>query len=183
MNVDVLRPADGIETALAWCHALKRRNGPTALILTRQKVEPLMREKGLDGSQFSRGAYVVKQTQNGKPTVVLVATGSEVSVALSAQRILEKTMNVRVVSAPCRELLMRQPREVQEDIVPAGVPVVVIEAALGQGWGDLFRNDLLVLDIKRFGASAPLGVLAEKFGFTGNIVAEKVITWLKKTHA
>jgi transketolase len=111
---------------------------------------------------------------------VLVASGSEVGVAVQAAGILEAVVSVRVVSIPGKELFTQQAASVQEQIIPSSARVVVVEAARGMGWGDLFRQRLLVLGIERFGASAPSNVLAEKFGFTGRIVAARVSEWLQK---
>ena len=180
MHLVNLRPCDSQETALAWAYALRRKDGPTALLLTRQKVDEIKREKSLSKEEFNRGAYIVKKEKSGVPEVVLAASGSEVGVAVEAAGILEASIPVRVVSIPSKELFTQQDKSVQEQIIPSSARVVVIEAARGMGWGDLFRGQLLVLGIERFGASAPSGVLAEKFGFTGKIVAARVSEWLQK---
>jgi transketolase len=179
----VLRPADGAETAFAWTAALARRNGPTALVLTRQKLEPVERPAPLTKQSFERGGHVVSDGQADKPDLTLVATGSEVQVAVSAGKLLAPGLSVRVVSMPGRELFAAQPEAVRNGIVPADVPVVVIEAGIQQGWGDVFRQPMLFLGMNRFGASAPNEALAEHFGFTGAAVAEKVRAWLPAASA
>jgi transketolase len=174
----VLRPADGVETAMAWAAALERRKGPTALILTRQKLEPVERAEPLMAAAFAQGAYVVSKEKGATPDLVLVATGSEVQVATAARKLLEPGLSVRVVSVPCREWFAAQPEAVRNAIVPAGAKVAVIEAGIQQGWGDVLRQPLLFLGMDRFGASAPNEALAEHFGFTGEKVAARVRAWL-----
>ena len=114
----------------------------------------------------------------GKLDLVIAASGSEVPVAYAAKKILENELNIRVVSIPSRELFERQSDEYKNQIFPSGVPVVLIEAALMRGWGDLFRQKMLAIGMERFGASGPYKTLAEKFGFTGASVAEKIKAWL-----
>ena len=177
-EIVVLRPADGIETALAWTTALVRRHGPTALILTRQKLEPVERGQPLTAQTFEQGGYVVSKESTAKLDLTLVASGSEVQVAVAAAKLLAPALSVRVVSMPGREIFAAQPEAVRNDVVPAGAPVVVIEAGIQQGWGDVFRQPLLFLGMDRFGASAPNEALAEHFGFTGTAVAARVRAWL-----
>jgi len=177
-EIVVLRPADGSETALAWTSALARRHGPTALILTRQKLEPIERATPLTAQAFAQGGYVAVKESGSRVDLTLVATGSEVQVAIAARKLLEPALSVRVVSMPGRELYAAQPAAVRNDIVPAGAPVVVVEAGIQQGWGDVFRQPMLFLGMNRFGASAPNEALAEHFGFTGPAVATKVRAWL-----
>jgi transketolase len=182
-EIVVLRPADGPETAQAWASALARRNGPTALVLTRQKLEPIERAAPLSAQAFGRGGYVAAQESGGRVDLTLVATGSEVQVAIAARKLLEPALSVRVVSMPGRELFAAQPADVRNEIVPAGAPVVVVEAGIQQGWGDVFRQPMLFLGMNRFGASAPNEALAEHFGFTGPAVAAKVRAWLPTSAA
>ncbi|HOV98318.1 MAG TPA: transketolase [Bacteroidota bacterium] len=179
MNLVNLRPCDAQEVALAWAYALRRKDGPTALMLTRQKVGAVNREKTLTKEEFAKGGYILKKEKGNKADVVLVASGSEVPVAMEAAPLLEANYSVRVVSMPSRELFLKQSKEKQEEIVPASARVVVVEAARGFGWGDVFRQPLLVLGIERFGASGPEKVLAEKFGYTGSAVATNVTSWLQ----
>jgi transketolase len=182
MNLVNLRPCDAQEVALAWAYALRRKDGPTALMLTRQKVGAVNREKTLTKEEFAKGGYILKKEKGNKVDVVLVASGSEVPVAMEAASLLEANYSVRVVSMPSRELFLKQSKEKQEEIVPASACVVVVEAARGFGWGDVFRQPLLVLGIERFGASGPEKVLAEKFGYTGSAVATNVTSWLQLQH-
>ena len=174
----VIRPADGPETAMAWAAALERRQGPTALILTRQKLEPVDRAAPLTAETFASGAYVATKESGKAPDVVLVSSGSEVQVAAAARKLLEPSLSVRVVSMPCRELFAAQSDAVRDAIVPPGAKVVVIEAGVQQGWGDALHRPYLFIGMNRFGASAPNEALAEHFGFTGDKVAARVKSWL-----
>ncbi|MGH9797759.1 MAG: transketolase-like TK C-terminal-containing protein, partial [Candidatus Polarisedimenticolia bacterium] len=188
-NLTVVRPADAAETAMAWALALQRRDGPTALILTRQAVPPLPRPGGFDARLMLRGGYVVQETAaQGSATppaggarggVVLIGSGSEVSVCLEAAAILaSKGRASRVVSMPCPDLFLEQDEAYRRSVLPPGSRPVVVEAARLHGWARVAGTDALYLGIDRFGASAPYKVLAEKFGFTGPIVAERVLRFL-----
>ncbi|MCX7984513.1 MAG: transketolase [Bacteroidetes bacterium] len=182
INLVNIRPCDAQEVALAWAYALRRKEGPTALLLTRQKVGAVQREKQLTKEEFNKGGYIIKKERGNIPEIVLVASGSEVPVALEAAALLEQSFSVRVVSMPSKELFVAQDMSYQRHIVPETSRVVVLEAARGMGWGDVFRQPLLVLGIERYGASAPEKILAEKFGFTGKTVASHVDSWIKSQH-
>jgi len=176
----VLRPADGLEVAMSWSYALKNRTGPTALILTRQKVDPLSRGGDFDPELVNRGAYVISRESGVRPEIVILASGSEVQVAMESQKLLENEgKSVRVVSVPCRELFMRQSPEYRQSVLGlSGSKYVVVEAGVAQGWGDLLLQPYLMIGMNRFGASAPYKILAEKFGFTGEQVSVKIKKWL-----
>jgi transketolase len=178
-NLTVIRPADGLEVAQAWIDAVNNLSGPTALILTRQKVAVLNRVENFDRRLISRGGYVIVKEQGCCPELILVATGSEVGPALEAQKILQaEGRSVRVVSMPSTEKFKRQDEAYRESVIPAGsIPVVVIEAGLSNGWGDLVRNPLHVICIDRFGASGPEKILADKFGFTAQKIVERIKGW------
>jgi transketolase len=178
-NLVVIRPADANETASAWRAALERRDGPTALVLTRQKL-PILSESARDSAEtVVRGAYVLADT-SGTPDVLLIASGSEVHLALEARELLaEKGVGVRVVSMPSWELFDAQPESYREMVLPPGVTARLgIEAGVTQGWGKYvgWAGDVIGLD--RFGASAPCKVLAEKFGFTAQAVVERALRLL-----
>jgi transketolase len=177
-GVAVIRPADGVETAMAWATALERRKAPTALVLTRQKLEPVPVAEPLTAEAFGRGAYVVTREKGAKADLVLVGTGSEVGVAVAAAKLLQPSLSVRVVSMPWRERFASLSAAERDAIVPAGAKVVVVEAGIQQGWGDVFRQPLLFCGMNHFGASAPAEKLADEFGFTGEKVAERVRAWL-----
>jgi transketolase len=176
-NTTVFRPADGVETAMAWSYALRKTDGPVALILTRQKIEAFTKENDFDPKDVLKGAYVTSKEKEGKLDLVIAASGSEVPVAADAKKILSD-LNIRVVSIPSREVFEKQSEEYKTKIFPADVPVVIIEAATMTGWGDLFRQRMLTIGMNRFGASGPYKTLAEKFGFTGEQVAQKIKAWL-----
>ncbi|MEW6194057.1 MAG: transketolase [Bacteroidota bacterium] len=177
-HITVIRPADGMETAMAWAYALRNKKNPVALILTRQKIDVIERNVEFKSEHFLKGAYVISKEGEGKVDFVIAASGSELPVAIEAKKKLEKDFNIRVVSIPSREIFERQSEQYKSEIFPPGVPVVVIEAASMSGWGDLFRQKLLAIGMTRFGASAPYKTLAEKFGFTPEAVAEKIRAWI-----
>ena len=178
-NVTVFRPADGLETAASWYYALKNNSGPVALILTRQKVDKIHRNDNFDKTEMLKGGYIISKESSAKLDLIIAASGSELPLAVEAKKILEKKLSIRVVSFLSKELFEKQSKEYQESIIPNNVPVAVVEAATMTGWGDLIRNKLLTIGMNGFGASAPYQTLAEKFGFTGKQVAEKIETWMK----
>ncbi|HSJ27524.1 MAG TPA: transketolase C-terminal domain-containing protein, partial [Acidimicrobiia bacterium] len=170
-NLDLIRPADAGEVLEAWELALARTDGPTALVLTRQNVPTLDRPAG----GVARGAYVVRDGSD----VVLVATGSEVSVALEAAEILDgRGVSARVVSLPSWFRFFAQSDEYRRDVLGEGIPRVSLEAAATFGWERVVGAGGLSIGIDRFGASAPAGVIAEQLGFTGQAVADRVADWL-----
>jgi transketolase len=176
-NLHVCRPADPAETAVAWAHALTRRDGPTALILTRQKLAPVKRTGGLDPEAVQRGGYVVDAPEQA--TFTLLATGSEVPLAQAALEVLaKKGLLGRLVSIPCLECFLAQPQAWRDAVLPPALRTAAVEAALGVEWWRLVGKEGLVLGIDRFGESAPEKALAEEFGFTPAKVAERVERWL-----
>ena len=176
-NLHVVRPADGVETALAWAHALTRREGPTALVLTRQKFAKIERPVGFDPARAMRGGYVVADPPGAK--VTLVATGSELATAQGAAALLAaRGVAARLVSVPCLACFEAQPEVIRREVVPAGQRVAVVEAGRGIEWWRLAGSEGLVIGIDGFGASAPEKALAEAYGFTPGKVAERVQSWL-----
>jgi transketolase len=172
-NLHVFRPADSMECAAAWTHALSRKDGPTAIALTRQNVPALKRGAGFDPKQMLLGAYVVQDVKD--PSLVLVATGSEVAPALEAATLLDQQGHrTRVVSMPCVELFRHQSEDVQRQILGAKAKRVSIEAGVTGGWGAIVGLDGLSIGLDRFGASAPAEQLQEQFGFTGKALAERI---------
>lgn len=165
-DLAVFRPADANEVRECWKAAIEW-DGPAALALTRQNVPVLDRSVLASAGKAARGAYTLREAGGGGPDVILVATGSEVSLALGAAAVLEKDgTSVRVVSMPCWELFEKQDEAYRRDVLPRGVPKVVIEAGIRQGWDRWVGNDAAFVTIDRFGASAPAEVLYEKFGIT-----------------
>ena len=177
-NVTVIRPADAAEVAGAWITALKNQTGPTALILTRQGVPTLKRSGAFHIETIEKGAYIVEE-DSPTPDLILCASGSEVGLAVETKQLLSpEGKSIRAVSMPSRELFLKQSADYQKQVFPDGIPVVVIEAASMMGWGDIFRGPLLKIGIETFGKSAPVKILKEKFGFTPEIVSDKIKKWL-----
>ena len=178
-GLHVWRPADGLETAAAWTAAIRRKDGPSALVLTRQKVASLARGEEFDRRRIERGGYVVADAEGGRPQVILVATGSEVSLAEEARALLALSgIRARTVSMPCLEIFREQPDSYRDSVIPEGARYVVIEAARAAAWCELLGKDALLIGLDRFGASAPAEVLAEQFGFTPQAVADRIRHWL-----
>ena len=177
-NVSVFRPADGLETAICYKMALERRTGPSVLCLSRQNLPTLDRPAGFDPRLIERGAYTVYETHPGTaPALVVVATGSEVAMAIEGVKLAAGSRATRVVSMPCCESYRALPDEEKEKIVPAGAKKAVVEAGIGFGWSSILSADessLISVTMKSFGASAPGPVLGEKFGFTPAAIAEKL---------
>ena len=168
-NLDVWRPADAVETAAAWAAALARTDGPTALILSRQGLPPQVRAGVPDG----RGSDVLRDPAGAVAT--LVATGSEVALAVAAAEALEgEGLHVRVVSLPCVEAFERQDRAAQDRAVPPSLPVVAVEAGSTRGWKGFVGRSGAVVGIDRFGESGPDKALLKHFGFTVDKVVETV---------
>lgn len=179
-NLAVVRPADALETAAAWTMAMTRKKAPTAFALTRQKLPSVKRDAGFDPRSALRGAYVAQEATGGKPDIVIVATGSEVQLAIGARERLEKTgKKVRVVSAPCLEVFEEQDAAYRDAVLPRGVRKVSIEAGITPPWRRWVGEDGLALGIDHYGASAPDKVLAQKFGFTVDAVTERIEAWLR----
>ncbi len=178
-NVQVIRPADGVETAMMWVSALQHTTGPTAMILTRQKLPVIARAADFNAADVLKGGYVVAATASAD--VIVMASGSEVHVAVEAAATLAaQGIQARIVSVPCLEQFMAQPQSYRDAVLPAGVPRVAFEAGRSESWGRLIGCDGLFIGIEHFGASAPDKVLAEQFGFTAPQVAEKIKNFLKK---
>jgi transketolase len=180
INMWVVRPADANETIEAWRIALNRTDGPTALCLTRQNLETLDRSQGYGAvSGVSKGAYVLAEARNAAPSVVLIATGSEVGLALAAQIELENQgVPARVVSMPCVELFDEQDAAYQREVLPTDVPRVVIEAGVTFGWHRIAGSSGAVVGIDRFGASAPGALVAEKLGMNVDNVMQTALRTL-----
>ncbi len=176
-NLQVFRPADAVETAAAWYTALADTTCPTAMALTRQNLAliPSSREGAL------KGGYVIADSVKEIPDGIIMATGSEVGISLEAKAILaEEGKDVRVVSMPCMELFDQQPAEYREAVLPKAVRArVAVEAASDFGWGKYIGLDGAAVCMEGFGASAPAGLLFEKFGFTRENVAETMRSLLK----
>jgi len=171
-----LRPADGTETAEAWRLALSRSDGPSFLSLTRQGVPPLDRSDTPDPSAFSRGGYIFRDASSGTPDAILLASGSELHLALQARDALESEgIATRVVSLPSWHLFSSQESVYRERVLPSDVTVrVAVEAGSSFGWSRWVGAQGEVVGIDHFGASAPAGTLYREFGFTAEAIADRV---------
>jgi transketolase len=176
-NVDVWRPGDSLECAAAWACALERKDGPSELILSRQKVaEP---PAGTRAEDAARGAYVMVKESGGAPDVTIIATGSEVGVAVEAAKTLAgEGKKVRVVSMPCMEMFRRQDKTYQQSVLPSQGRRVSVEAGRTDLWHAWVGSDGLCIGIDHFGASAPYQIIAEKYGLTGPQVAQRIREFL-----
>jgi len=174
----VVRPADALECAAAWTIALERRDGPTLFALSRQTLPKIARAASFDPRDALRGAYIAQEAAGGKPDVAIVATGSELHLAVGAKAKLEaEGKRVRVVSALCLEAFAKQDEGYREKVLPRGVRKVSIEAGRTPPWRAIVGESGLPIGIDHFGASAPAKVLAAKFGFTVDAVTEKIRAW------
>jgi transketolase len=179
-NLTVIRPCDANETAEAWRYALESKQGPVALALSRQGLPTLDRTTFAPVSGLSRGAYILHDTKDGKPDVILIATGSEVPIALEVyEKLEEKGLKARVVSMPSWELFDKQPETYQCQVLPSDIKSrIAIEAGITQGWRRYVGSTGEVIGLDSFGASAPYKVLYEKFGITADRVVGKALALL-----
>lgn len=172
-NVDVVRPADDLECAGAWAHALLRSKGPTVFALTRQNLPALPRPSGFKNEDMLKGGYVIHEAES--PRAVLIATGAEVSLAVAAAKLLAtQGVAVRVVSMLCFEQFKRQDAAYQESVLPQGLTRVVVELGVTLPWQQLAGPSGLVVGHDGFGFSAPAPVIAKHLGFTPEALAERV---------
>ena len=172
-NLHVFRPADGMECAAAWFSAAQRNDGPTAIVLSRQSLPILPRPEGFDPRAMLAGAYVVSDT--ARPELVLMATGSEVSLAVElSDKLAQAGHPVRVVSIPCLELMLAQPEANREALLPRGVPRVALELGVTALWKGIVGDDGMVVGIDHYGASAPAKRLKAEFGMTAEALFERV---------
>jgi transketolase len=172
-NLDIVRPGDANETAYAWKTILERRQGPAGIALTRQNIPVLQRGEGFaDASNTAKGAYTLVDASNGKPKLILIATGSEVQLAVAAREQLEAAgVATRVVSAPCLEWFDEQPAEYREEVLPAKVQArVSVEAGLALGWSKYVGPFGKSVSIEHYGASADYQTLFREFGITTEAV-------------
>ena len=174
-NMTVIRPGDPSETGAAWVAAMQNTGGPTALLLTRQNLDVIDRSVYPAASNLKKGAYTLWQSGEGSPDVMLIASGSEVGLALKAAKELAAECNVRVVSMPSWNLFEDQSDEYRAETIPAECPVILgIEAGSPMGWERYIGSKGRMICMDHFGASAPYKVLEEKFGFTVENVLKTV---------
>ena len=177
----VVRPGDAAEAAEGWRWAMTHRDGPVAFVLTRQKLPVIDRTRFAPASGVARGAYVLADADGGAPQAIIIATGSEVSVAMGARELLAKGgIRTRVVSMPCWETFEAQSAEYRESVLPAAVKArVSVEAGVTFGWHRWIGDAGIAIGIDRYGSSAPGEINMEKFGFTADNVARAVRSLVK----
>ncbi|HEX2716578.1 MAG TPA: transketolase C-terminal domain-containing protein, partial [Gemmatimonadaceae bacterium] len=172
-RLTVIRPADATETVEAWRAALLHRDGPTALVLTRQKLGFIDRTKYAPASGTLEGAYILADAPDGKPAVVLMSSGSEVALVIAArEKLAAAGIAARVVSMPSHEIFARQPESYRESVLPAGIPRVAVEAAHPMSWYRWVGDNGQIIAIDRFGASAPYQRVYEGLGLTVERIVE-----------
>ncbi len=195
-GIEVWRPADGAEVAVAWARALRRADGPTAIVLTRQKVAAIPRRPrpgstatgataspaGVDAAAIARGGHVVVEADapagRSRDALTLVATGSEVGLAVEAAKLLVAAGHaVRVVSMPCIEAFLAQDAAWRDLVLPPAGRRVALELGRGLPWAAVVGVDALVIGLDRFGASAPAGEIARQLGFTAEGIAARIRNW------
>lgn len=173
-NLCVIRPADALETAMAWQTACLNQHKPTALLLSRQKLSVLHKYATVIHDNAGKGAYVLDAGQ-GEAKAVIIATGSEVHLALEAQaKLAEEGICVSVVSMPSWDMFEMQSEEYKKSVLPEGLPKVAVEAGVTLGWSRYTGSEDNVIGINKFGASAPGGTVMKEYGFTAENVAAKV---------
>ncbi|MFA7268444.1 MAG: transketolase [Sterolibacterium sp.] len=164
-NMDVWRPCDTLETMVAWIQAVEKRSGPTSLCLSRQNL-PFVKRDAATIANIAKGGYVLAEAKGGKPKAILIATGSEVDLALKAQAALAEEIPLRVVSMPSTNVFDRQDPAYKERVLPKGMPRIAVEAGVTDGWFKYVGLDGAIIGLDRFGESAPAGQLFKEFGFT-----------------
>jgi transketolase len=182
-NLTMIRPADANETAIAWRVALENNHGPTALALTRQKLPVFDRgDKYASAEGLTRGAYVMSESPTGKIDAIIIATGSEVSVAVEAQeKLAAEDIGARVVSMPSWELFEKQPQAYRDEVLPPNIHArLAIEAGVTSGWAKYVGDKGDVIGLDRYGASAPVQAVMEQLGFTAANAMQRVRKMLGK---
>ncbi|MFC1493754.1 transketolase [Thermodesulfobacteriota bacterium] len=176
----VIRPCDANETSEAWKQAVKSTDRPVALILSRQKLPVIDKSLHSSGDGLSNGAYILADTE-GAPDIIIIATGSEVHISLSARdKLLEQGIKARVVNMPSMELFKKMSEEYQNQVIPSEVKKrIIVEAGIPMGWESYAGEDGVIIGINGFGASAPGGTVMEKYGFTADNIVEKAMKLMK----
>jgi transketolase len=173
-NMEVWRPCDTVESAVSWVAAVERKDGPSSLIFTRQNLA-FQKRDATQIANIRKGAYVLSEAAGGKPKAVIIATGSEVSLAMEAQKILAADgISVRVVSMPSTSVFDKQNQAYRDAVLPKGVKRVAVEAGVTGGWYKYVGLDGAVVGMDTFGESAPAPELFKHFGFTADNVVKAV---------
>jgi len=178
----VIRPGDANEAAVAWRVAMESRDRPVALILSRQNLPTLERTRYADAEGLRRGAYVLLDPKDARPGLILIASGSEVSlIAAAADKLAAQGVAVRCVSMPSWELFEAMPREYRDSVLPRSVPArLAVEAGIAQGWERYVGPAGDVLGVEKFGASAPAAVMLREYGFTVENVCARALALVKR---
>ncbi|MCE5195455.1 MAG: transketolase [Nitrospiraceae bacterium] len=178
----VMRPADANEVSEAWKFAISYKNGPVAIILTRQKIPVIDRTKYYSAEEFKKGAYILADSKNIKPELIIIATGSEIHIALKAyEKLTAEGINVRIVNMASAEIFDEQPEDYKNKVLPQNISRrISIEAGSTHGWHKYVGLNGVVIGIDHFGASAPGEILLEKFGFTVDNIIQKAKELLKR---
>ena len=170
-NMDVWRPCDSVESTISWARSIERKDGPSTLIFSRQNL-PFQKRTAATIKLIDKGGYILSEASDGKPQAIIIATGSEIGLAMSAQQALaESGINVRVVSMPCTSLFDRQDQAYKDSVLLNGVKRIAVEAGTADFWCKYVGLEGAVVGMTTFGESAPAGDLFNHFGFTvGNVV-------------
>lgn len=182
-NMCLIRPADANEASYAWRYAMRRKNGPTMLVLTRQKLPIFDRETVASAEGVMRGAYVLSPEKGAEPKVILIATGSEVQLILESQKeLLEENIDARIVSMPSWEIFRKQPPAYRNSVLPPSCKLrLAVEAGATQGWEEWVGENGEVLGISIFGTSAPAKEIFKHYGFTAENIVRKVTKMVKQS--
>ena len=173
-NMDVWRPCDSVESTVSWARSIERKDGPSTLIFSRQNL-PFQKRNAATIKLIDRGGYVLSEASDGKPQAIIIATGSEIGLAMSAQQALaESGISVRVVSMPCTSLFDRQDQAYKDSVLLNGVKRVAVEAGTADFWYKYVGLEGAVVGMTTFGESAPAGDLFNHFGFTVDNVVKTV---------
>lgn len=173
-NMDVWRPCDTVESTVSWARSIERKTGPSTLIFSRQNL-PFQKRDAETIKLIDKGGYILSEAANGKPQAIIIATGSEVALAMDAQKTLaDEDIHVRVVSMPCTNLFDRQDQSYKDSVLLKDVKRVAVEAGVTDFWRKYVGLDGAIVGIDTFGESAPAGELFKHFGFTAENVAKAV---------
>ena len=174
-DLQVIRPADANEVAYAWRAAIQRTGGPTMLVLTRQGLPIFDRSQDASAENLFKGGYVLSKEKSGTPDIILMASGSEVSLIVEAQESLAKEgIDARVVSMPCWELFLEQPQVYHDQVIPPEVKTrLAVEAGVPLGWHQWVGDGGDIIGINKFGASAPASENFKQYGFTVENVVQR----------
>jgi transketolase len=173
-NMDVWRPCDTVESTVSWARAIERMDGPSILIFSRQNL-PFQKRDSATIKLIDKGGYILSEAADGKPRAIIIATGSEVGLAMMAQKALAETgVHVRVVSMPCTNLFDRQDPSYKGSVLPKGVGRVAVEAGVTDYWRKYVGLEGAVVGMDTFGESAPASDLFKHFGFTVENVVKAV---------